>query len=120
VAGLGHRARTARHYAEVIQRAGTAFWNGPMGIFELEPFASGTRTIAEALATCHASTVAGGGETVAALRQLGLAEQIDHVSTGGGATLELIEGRALPGVQALMTNDGIPALAGAPGSPMPA
>jgi 2,3-bisphosphoglycerate-independent phosphoglycerate mutase len=85
----------------------------------LEPFASGTRTVAEALATSHATTVAGGGETVAALRRLGLAEQINHVSTGRGATLELIEGRTLPGVQALMTNDPIPALA-ALGSPMPA
>jgi 2,3-bisphosphoglycerate-independent phosphoglycerate mutase len=118
--GLDIGPRTARHYAEVIQRSGTAFWNGPMGVFELEPFASGTRAVAEALAEGHATTVAGGGETVAALRHLGLADQIDHVSTGGGATLELIEGRTLPGVQALMTIDDIPALAGAPGSPMPA
>jgi 2,3-bisphosphoglycerate-independent phosphoglycerate mutase len=118
--GVDIGPRTARHYAEVIERSGTVFWNGPMGIFEFEPFASGTRTVAEALATSHATTVVGGGETVAALRQLGLADQIDHVSTGGGATLELIEGRTLPGVQALMTTDDIPALAGAPGSPTPA
>jgi 3-phosphoglycerate kinase len=91
-----------------------------MGIFELRSFASGTRTVAEALATTDATTVAGGGETVAAVRHLGLADQIDHVSTGGGATLELIEGRKLPGVEALMTNEPIPALAGAPGSPITA
>jgi phosphoglycerate kinase len=103
----------------MIRRAGTVFWNGPMGVFELEPFAAGTRAVAEALATSDATTVAGGGETVAALRQFGLAEQIDHVSTGGGATLELIEGRTLPGVGALMTDRPIPALAGAAGSHNP-
>jgi phosphoglycerate kinase len=96
----------------VIQRAGTVFWNGPMGVFELAPFAAGTRTVAEAIATSPASTVAGGGETVAALRRFGLSDQIDHVSTGGGATLELLEGRALPGVEALMVNDSVPAPAG--------
>jgi phosphoglycerate kinase len=111
--------RTALHYAEVIQRAGTAFCNGPMGDFELVPFANGTTRVAEAVATTAAASVAGGGETVAALRDLGLAEQIDHVSTGGGATLELIEGRELPGVQALITTEHIPALAGAPGSRTP-
>jgi phosphoglycerate kinase len=98
--------RTAARYAELVRSAGTVFWNGPMGVFELDPFAAGTRALAEALATTEATTVAGGGETVAALGELGLASEIDHVSTGGGATLELIEGRALPGVQALMTCDG--------------
>jgi phosphoglycerate kinase len=108
--------RTAEHYAGLIQRAGTVFWNGPMGVFELDPFAAGTRTVAAALATTPATTIAGGGETVAALRQLGLAGQIDHVSTGGGATLELIEGRALPGVQALIASDQeAPTLVGAAG-----
>jgi phosphoglycerate kinase len=111
--------RTALRYAEVIQRAGTVFWNEPTGVFELVPFANGTTRVAEACATTAATTVAGGGETVAALRHLRLAEQIDHVSTGGGATLELIEGRELPGVQALMTTEHIPALAGAPGSRTP-
>jgi phosphoglycerate kinase len=90
-----------------------------MGVFELAPFAAGTRMVAEALATSGAMTVAGGGETVAALRHFGLAEQIDHVSTGGGATLELIEGRTLPGVEVLMTGGRISALAGAISSHSP-
>ena len=109
--------RTALHYAKAIEHARTVFWNGPMGVFELERFAAGTRNVAEALAATTATTVAGGGETVAALRQFGLSDRIDHVSTGGGATLELIEGRELPGVQALSTTARIPALAGATGSP---
>jgi phosphoglycerate kinase len=109
--------RTAEQYAGLIQSAGTVFWNGPMGVFELDPFAAGTRAIAGALAGTSATTIAGGGETVAALREFGLTAQIDHVSTGGGATLELIEGRALPGVQALMTSDGdAPKLVGVAGA----
>jgi phosphoglycerate kinase len=110
--GLDIGPRTSRQYAEMIERAGTVFWNGPMGVFELEPFAVGTITVAEALAASRATTVAGGGETVAALRGLGLADEITHVSTGGGASLELIEGRTLPGVQALTADAPIPALAG--------
>jgi phosphoglycerate kinase len=99
--GLDIGPRTAERYASLIQSAGSVFWNGPMGVFELAPFAAGTRAIAEAVASSPATTVVGGGETVAAIRRLGLTDRINHVSTGGGATLELIEGKALPGVVAL-------------------
>jgi len=92
---------TAARYAEVIAAAGTIFWNGPMGAFELEPFADGTRRVAEAVAGAAGRTVVGGGDSGAALRQFGLDGAVDYISTGGGAALELLEGRKLPGVQAL-------------------
>jgi phosphoglycerate kinase len=99
--GLDVGAGTSERYAATIAGAGTVFWNGPMGAFELAPFAAGTKAVAEAMAATSATTVVGGGDSAAALKQFGLEDRVDHLSTGGGASLELIEGKELPGVQAL-------------------
>jgi phosphoglycerate kinase len=93
--------RTLEEYASAIATAKTIFWNGPVGVFEKAPFAVGTKRIAELLAASKATTVVGGGESVQAVEELGLASTMTHVSTGGGASLELIEGKVLPGVAAI-------------------
>jgi phosphoglycerate kinase len=97
---------TVMAYAEVIEQAGTVFWNGPMGVFEEPEFAQGTLGIARAVAASNAFSVIGGGDSLAAIDQSGLADQIDHLSTGGGASLEFLEGPELPGVAAMRRSQG--------------
>lgn len=99
--GLDIGPRSAADYAARVAAAGTVLWNGPMGAFELEPFANGTRIVAEAVAAADGFTVVGGGDSVAALVKFGLTDDVDWVSTGGGASLELLEGKDLPGVTVL-------------------
>lgn len=93
--------KTVEAFSKKLLGARTVFWNGPMGLFEKAPFANGTLGVAKAMATCGAFTVVGGGDSVAAIQQAGLGDKFSHVSTGGGASLELLEGRKLPGVEAL-------------------
>lgn len=101
--GLDVGPRTAEAYATLVGTAGSVFWNGPMGAFELEKFAAGTHEVAKAVADTEATTVVGGGDSAAALTKFGLDHLVTHLSTGGGASLELIEGKTLPGVEVLST-----------------
>ena len=93
--------KTSALYAEMVKKAGTIVWNGPVGVFEFEQFSRGTKALAEAVAESDAFSIAGGGDTVAALEQFGLADKISYVSTGGGAFLEFLEGKTLPAVAVL-------------------
>ncbi|MTV50192.1 phosphoglycerate kinase [Heliobacillus mobilis] len=93
--------KTAAAYAAVVEKAATVIWNGPMGVFEIDDFAKGTEAVARAMAVCQGTTIIGGGDSVAAVNKVGVADQMSHISTGGGASLEFLEGKVLPGVAAL-------------------
>ncbi len=99
--GLDIGPETAQEYRRIVSKAGTVIWNGPMGVFEFDSFAQGTKAVAEGMATSSGTTIVGGGDSAAAIEKFGFADQVSHVSTGGGASLEFLEGRVLPGVAAL-------------------
>lgn len=99
--GIDIGPKTREIYADVVKNSKLVVWNGPMGVFEIEPFSHGTRAVAEACATTSAYTVIGGGDSAAAAEKFKLADKMDHISTGGGASLEFMEGKQLPGVVAL-------------------
>ena len=93
--------QTAGLYGDVIRRAKTVIWNGPIGCFEMAPYAEGTMSVSKAIAETDCISIIGGGDSVSAINKSGLADQISHISTGGGASLEFLEGKVLPGVDAL-------------------
>ncbi|HXH44803.1 MAG TPA: phosphoglycerate kinase, partial [Bradyrhizobium sp.] len=99
--GLDIGPETTRLYADLLRDAKTVVWNGPMGVFEIDAFAAGTLGVAKAVAAVNGTTIIGGGDSVAAVHKAGVADQIDHISTGGGASLEFLGGQILPGVAAL-------------------
>ena len=103
--GLDIGPRTIERLVQRINEAETIFWNGPMGVFEWEPFTEGTRKVGEAIAASPAVSVAGGGDTIAAIKEYGLEDGFTHISTGGGASMELLEGESLPGVEVLQDID---------------
>ena len=99
--GLDIGPRTAQTYAEALRDAKTVVWNGPMGVFEIDAFAQGTIAVATAVAEVKGTTIVGGGDSIAAVKKAGVADRMTHISTGGGASLEFLGGRTLPGVAAL-------------------
>jgi phosphoglycerate kinase len=102
--GLDIGPKTVARYREVIGTARTIVWNGPMGVFEIDAFAAGTIGVAKAVAAVHGTTIIGGGDSVAAVAKAGVEDKMTHISTGGGASLEFLGGRVLPGVRALETS----------------
>jgi phosphoglycerate kinase len=99
--GLDIGPKTAQLYAGIIRTARTVVWNGPMGVFEMPPFDAGTKAVAEAIAASGATSIIGGGDSAAAIQQLGFADRVTHVSTGGGASLELMEGKRFQAIDVL-------------------
>ena len=100
--GMDIGPKTIQMYCDAVKDAGTVIWNGPMGVFEFAAFAKGTEAVAEALSKTDAITIIGGGDSAAAVQQLGYADKMTHISTGGGASLEFMEGKELPGVACLL------------------